>query len=239
MKKNTWKRGFWFFLFVLLFIPSYAFCDIYWVSEQTTQGVPGQPDGVKMIKSYVTSYASRVESGREVTIMDLKEEVMYVLDPQKRTYSKMDMKEIGGLPAEAAEMSAEERAMMQNMMKKMAGSMQVTPTNETKKISGYECKKVLVSIMGMSSEYWVSKDVEGYDDLEKMGSKMAQIAEKNPMLQNINVAGMVEKIDGFPVQMVMNVMGGKMVTTLKEMEKRSLDKKLFTVPKGYVLENRR
>ena len=119
MKNNTIKKGIWFVLFVVLLIPSYAFCDIYWVSEQKTQGVPGQPDGVKMIKSYVTSYASRVESGREVTIMNLKEEVMYVLDPQKKTYSKMDMKEMGGMPPEAAEMSAEERAMMQNMMKKM------------------------------------------------------------------------------------------------------------------------
>jgi hypothetical protein len=151
----------------------------------------------------------------------------------------MDMKQMGGMPGAAADMSAEEQAMMKQMMEKMAGSMKVTPTNETKKIAGYQCKKVIVSIMGMNTDYWVSKDVKGYKELKKMGARMAEVAAKNPMLQNMNIAGMVEKIDGFPVQMVMNVMGGKMVTTLKEIEEKSLNKKLFSVPKGYLLEQKR
>ena len=55
------------------------------------------------------------------------------------------------------------------------------------------------------------------------------------MLRQINIKGIVEKLDGFPVYTVNHVMGGKMESTLKRVEQKTLDPSLFVIPDDYTL----
>ncbi|OEU77644.1 MAG: hypothetical protein BA872_08760 [Desulfobacterales bacterium C00003060] len=218
---------------VLFVVSPVAYADLYCEFVQTTKGVPGQSDGTKNVESYYTSNAIRTDTGDEIMIMDFDSNTMYRLNTTDKTYVKINMNKIGGMPQMVDEKEAQ---AIQAMMKKMMGSIQVTPTNEIKKIAGYKCTKYDVAFMMTNSEYWLSKDVKEYEEFKAMSNKMASAFEKNPMLKQMNVAGMMDKLDGFPVQMVMNMMGGTTTTTLKNIKEQSLSKDLFGAPKGYTLK---
>jgi hypothetical protein len=217
-----------------LMISSVAMADLYWESDQETKAMPGRADESKVIKTYLTSYASRTEQNGQITIMNFDTKVMYLINPQAKTYQQINIAEMGKMP----EMKGQKGQMQQQqqMMKNMMGNIQVTPTQETRQIDGYNCQKYLVSGMMMNSDYWISKDVKGYEEVREIGKKVATIFDENPMMKQMNIAGMMGQLDGFPVQTVMNVMKGTITTTLKKIEKKPLDKSLFSVPDGYTLE---
>jgi len=218
-----------FSVVLCLMTSSVATADLYWESDQETKGMPGRPDETKVIKTYLTAYASRTEREGQITIMNFDTKIMYHINPQDKTYQQINMAEMG----KPHEMKGEKGQMQQQMMKNMMGNIQVTPTEETRMIAGFNCRKYLVSGMMMNSEYWLSKDVTGYDELKEIGKKGAGIFDENPIMKQMNIAGMMSQLDGFPVQMVMNIMKGTSTTTLKKIEKKTLDKSLFAVPAGY------
>jgi len=76
-------------------------------------------------------------------------------------------------------------SVMDNTMGEMAKNIQVTPTNETKKIAGYKCKKYNVTVMGVKSKDWLSKDVEGYKEYRAISKKMEKMFQKNPRLRQM------------------------------------------------------
>jgi len=212
-----------------LMASSTAMADLYWESDQETKGMPGRPDETKVIKTYLTAYASRTEREGQITIMNFDTKILYHINPQARTYQQINMATMGKPP----EIKGETGQKQQQMMKSMMGNIQVTPTQETRQIAGYNCQKYLVSGMMMNSDYWLSKDVKGYEEVKEIGKKIAGVFDENPMMKQMNIAGMMGQLDGFPVQMVMNIMKGTSTTTLKKIEKKSLDKSLFSVPEGY------
>jgi mannose/fructose/N-acetylgalactosamine-specific phosphotransferase system component IIB len=209
-----------------------AHADLYWETEVVSGGMPeGLPKNLpkqvldqmmeqfkaktETTKNYLTSYASRTETGGMIIIMEFDTMTMYQLDPRAKTYTKINiMSEMG--------------QMAEEMMK----DMKVTPTNETKEIAGYKCKKYNVTVMDMKSERWLSKDVKGYKEFKAINEK---IYKKHPKLRQMNMGGMSGK-EGFPVQTVSNMMGMKTTTTLKKIDKKSLSKNLFKVPGGYKLK---
>jgi len=220
------------FLIALSILTNAARADLYWENEAVSSGMPNKPAGTTIQKNYFISTASRIELGDgKIVICDYSTLMMYNLNPQSKTYTQVNMSDMG-MPAK---MSGPEK---EQMGKAMAGMMsfQVTPTNETQTIAGYKCRKCNVNFGMIQGEYWVSKEVAGYQELMKVSAKLGAILEKNPMLRQINVAGMVEKLDGFPVQTTNRMMNGTMVSTLKKVEQKSLDPELFKVPKDYVLK---
>jgi hypothetical protein len=218
-----------FGIMAILFIPGLAFADLYWESEQVTKGVQGQSDQTQIVKNYMTDYASRTEMEDRVTIMDFDKMVIYQLNPAAKTYVKNNMKDIGRPPG----MKDEEVKAFQEMMRKMIGEVKVVPTNEKKKIAGYNCTKYELGMMATQSEYWLSKEVKGYEEMKTVGRKMAGVFDTNPMLKQMNIAAMMSQLDGFPVQMVTRLMGGTITSTLKKVDVKKLDKGLFEVPSGY------
>ena len=212
-----------------LMLSSVAMADLYWESDQETKGMPGRQDETKVVKTYLTAYASRTEQEGQISIMNFDTKIMYHINTTAKTYQQINMAEMGRPP----EMKGEKGQMQQQMMKNMMGNIQVTPTDETRQIAGYNCRKYLVSGMMMNSEYWLSKDVKGYEEVKDIGKKIAGIFDENPMMKQMNIAGMMGQLDGFPVQMVMHIMKGTSTTTLKKIEKKTLDKSLFSVPEGY------
>jgi hypothetical protein len=222
----------WLFLvviFSLLTFTDTASADLYWESESVSQAMPGRGPTGQIIKNYLTPYASRTEMGDQIMIMNFDDMNMYTVDPASKSYSVMNMNQIGHMGG----MSSEDSQMMQAMMKNMMQSIQVTPTGEKKKIAGYNCSKYNVSMMMVNSEYWVSDKVEGYHEMKTMGTQIAKKLSHNPILKQMNMAALMDQLDGFPVQVITHAMGGTQTITLKKTQKGKLDKKLFEVPSGY------
>lgn len=211
-----------------------VWADVYLESEQVSQGMPGDPkDVTSTTKYYVTQDATRTDMVDRIIIVDLKGKVFYDLDPAAKTYIKSSIESMGMSDEEAKQMA--DNPMFKAMMKSMSQGAKVTPTSETKKIAGYNCKKYLVTIMMAQSDYWVSKEVKGMDEMRAVGEKTAKLFEGNPVMQQSNIMGMLKELDGYPVQTITKMMGGSVVTTLKKVETKKIDKALFKVPKGYKL----
>ncbi|MBW1719284.1 MAG: DUF4412 domain-containing protein [Deltaproteobacteria bacterium] len=225
---KEWKRIAYLPLALLIFftISTSAYGDLYWESEMVSGGVPaGFPSNLpkqmidqfnktETIKHYLTPYAYRTDTNDSIMIIKHDTMTMYHINVKDKTYTKINMTTF--LDNESG--------------KEMAEEMKVTPTNETKKIVGYMCKKYNMTVMGGNNEFWISKDVKGYKEYTAFGKKMEKMFEKNPMLRKLGMAG---KWDGFPVQTVMKVMGITSTTTLKTIEGKALSKDLFEIPKGY------
>lgn len=204
--------------------------DLYWESIVETTGMSGKPDSSHGTKNYMTSYASRSDNVNRIVIMNFEEKTMIQMNPSQKTYHQTHL---GEAPKPPMLIKDEKAAAKEKMMKQMLGNIKVTPTEETRKIGEYSCKKYLVSGMMMNSEYWLSKEVTGYDEMQQIIEKLKVIFDRNPMMKQMNAAGMLSQLDGFPVQIVMNLMKGKSVTTLKKIEQKTLDKSLFSIPEGY------
>lgn len=216
---------------IFAFISPAAFADLEWVSEEVVKGVPGRADGAVTVKNYYKGDMIRTERGNEVMIMDYNTMTMYQINEKDKTYTKTNLEEMMGGG------DSEEARGMQAMMQSMMNSVKVVPTDEQKTIAGYTCKKYMVSFMMVNNDYWVSKDVKGYEELESLNKKLSSKLKNNPMLKMTTFTAMLDEMDGFPVQMVVNVMGGTTTTTLKSMTPgKSLAKNLFAVPAGYKLQ---
>ena len=236
MKTRKWMWCLLSTLLIFFTVSTVAYAELYWESEVVTAGVPeglaalpeqvrsqlldqGKPE-TKTVKCYLTSNASHTDlSNGAIMIIELDTLTMYQLNVNNKTYTKIDM------------MSVMDQGMMKEMME-----IRVTPTNETKEIAGYKCKKYIVTMMGDKSEYWVSKDVKGYKEYKKMNEKLEKKFRKNPELRQMSILGIASQLDGFPVKTVQSAMGMTTTTTLKKIEKKRLSKDLFKVPKGYKLQ---
>ena len=217
-------------MFFIVFSPI-AYGGLYWVnlvvrggeSDFLPKNMPKQvreqmqkefKSTTETEKCFLTSYGFRTEAKDHIIIIEHDTMIMYQLNPLEKTYTKVDMK-----------------AEMEGMAKEMAEDSEITPTDETKKIAGYNCKKYIATIMDAENEYWLSKEVEGYKEYKAISDKMLQ---KNPQLEQLSMHGFSGK-HGFPVKTVNKMMGMTLTTTLQKIEKRSLSKELFKVPKGYKL----
>ncbi len=229
---KEWKRIVYLPLALLIFftISTVAYGDLYWESESVSEGLPaGLPSNLpkqmldqfnktETTKHYLTSYAYRTDMSDGIIIMEYDTMTTYHINIKDKTYTKVNM------------MSVMDNEREKGMVEELAKGIEVTPTNETKKIAGYMCKKHNMTIMGSNNEFWISKDVKGYKEYTAFGKKMEKIFEKNPMMKKMGMAG---NLDGFPVQTVTNVMGMTTTTTLKTIEEKALSKDLFEIPKGY------
>lgn len=214
-------------LLLVLCWSSASFAGIYWESEVKTAGMPGQPDGARTEKHYMTESASRVELGNGTVIITKHDPLTtYHLDTAQKTYTEIKMPSADMLKNGPPGMS-------EKMRKAMGDGIQVRPTNEKKVVEGYQCTKYDIMFMHMKGEYWVSKDVKGYSTLKAIGRKLAGEMEKSPAMAQMNMASLINKVDGFPVQTVMNVGGGRTISTLKKIEERNFSEDLFTIPAGY------
>ena len=233
MKKKQTGCFIFALMFYLLFAPV-AYGDLYWESTVETSGAPegmlkNMPKQVRdqmadqfkpkteTVKNYLTSFAIRSEHKENIMIINYDTMTMYQIDPAKKTYTKVNL-----------------LTFMEQMGQGMSEDMEITPTNETKKIAGYQCAKYIVTAMGIQTEHWVSKDVKGYKEYKAVTEKMEKKLKKGPSMERIGMSGIPSK-EGFPVRTSTDMMGVKSTTTLKTIQKKSLSKNLFKIPEGYKL----
>ena len=219
-------------VFLLMLFSPVAYGDLYWESITVRGGTlkglpkdlpkpPEQPDRThsgsapETIKNYLTPYGSRVETKEDITIILFDDMIICQIDPSTGTYIRIKVSEM-------------EESM--GPMAKMSENAKVTATGETKTIKGFKCEKYIMTFMGVENVQWLSKDVTGYDEYEKIGKK---VMRDSPQFRRMGLSGSLSG-KGFPVRTESGVMGMTTTTTLQKIEKTSLDKSLFKVPEGYV-----
>ncbi len=232
MKTNKWALCLGIMVMFAGLYASAAKADIFFESEDVSTNVPNHANGASIVKNYFTSDAYRTELGDgKVVIMDYNSMKLFMLDPKAKTYREINMAERPKLPGS---MGADKQKMLDNALAEPS-QVQVVPTDETKTIEGYKCRKYNVKLAMSEGEYWVSKDVKGLQELKTLSAKMASAMKNNPMYKQPGFAELSEKLDGFPVYTVRHIMGGTIQATLKNIEQKSLDPALFKVPAEYTL----
>jgi GLPGLI family protein len=83
-------------------------------------------------------------------------------------------------------------------------------TTETKKIAGYECKKVLMKTEDATISLWVSDKINAY-----------------------NKNGQYKGLEGFPLEFTVSQQGMSIIYTASKVEPGKVESKLFDIPKDY------
>ena len=242
---------FWSILSLFIFF-NFSQADIFMKQKTQSQGggMPGMDQGKeeKIQTVWITENQLRSDEGDHSVIMLLDTKKMYMLDHAKKTYAEMPMN-VGDMmdskmdeAMSGEDMSAEEKAMMQSMMKGATEmKVTVTPTNERKKIGNWNCRKYVQEMKTMmgptSSEIWATEELKiDYKVYEKFMSAMGgQGGTFGGMMSSM--AEEMKKIKGVPVLTItsINMMGASMSSTteLIEFKEAKAPKGTFTLPSGY------
>ncbi len=206
-----------------------AMADLYYETRIT--GQPGRTEP-GLSKTYMSEIGTRMETPEgTATIINYKEEAFIELNLKDKTYTLTKFENF--MKATGVE-NEEMAAQMEKMMEQMLGSLEVTRTEETQEINGYKCTKVLVSMMGNVSDYWVTKEVKDYAVLIGKLEKYKDVFSKNQFLKNMTSGfEMQKKIDGFPIKTVNKMMGMEIVSETIKVESKSIDAALFMPPKDF------
>lgn len=213
----------------MLVAPAALCAGLYWESEMKTSGSPGG-EKTESIKTHHAGYAVRIEQGENTTIMDLKNGKIFNLEPKSKTYQEINVDEMfkGGKDELAA----------QEFVAKMMEDVKVEKTSEVKKIGEFNCVKYVVTMMGISSVYWMTDDVPQFAGLRDETLKYAAKYKDNPMLQKtLSMAGGIEKLTGFMIEVSSEISLGtqsiKTTNTVKKIVPKEIDPVMFTIPSDY------
>lgn len=214
---------------VIALATSMVFADLY--SESIVTGGPGR-DAPETSKAYLSEHGMRIEAGDETAmIVNYKEEKFYQLNLKDKTYTETKFEDF---LKPQDEKDAQMLEQTQKMLDQMLDSMEVTKTEETQEINGFNCTKYMVSIMGSSSVYWVTKDVPEHEAMINIADKYKDHFKKSPVLRSFTTGfDMQKKIDGFPIKIVNKLMNMEIVQEVQKVETKALDKALFQAPEGF------
>lgn len=195
-------------------------------------------------------------------------DVMINIDHKTKTYTVMDKQTLQGLAnqmneamaemeKQMANMSPEERAMMEKVMKGKMPTIQDTNHVEpvlkkagSGNVSGYACTKYEVykgseKVRDLCVTSW--SNIESGSEMQSTLLKMANFMEDltksmssgpnfmTSMAQDEkNIYNQISKLNGFPVQTIDYSNGSVTgITTFKSSNKTSLDSSAFEAPAGY------
>jgi GLPGLI family protein len=245
---------------LLLCLSAIAFAQgLHWQQQQTGGG----QTEIHNFYAVPRKFKSVSANDNRVTIMRLDREVMWMLDTKKKTYQEMTFAQmeqmasaVGGrmqsspqadeararMEKEMADMPEEQRKMVEKMMGgKIPGMgdsapIEVDKTNESRTISGYNCKKYVMRRGDETiSTLWVTKDIREFapyaEDWKEFSRRLGSLQQ---MAKGMGEA--FAKIDGFTVQSNMKIMGIEVTSTLTRLERASPAASEFDIPSGYKKE---
>lgn len=234
------------FIFGLMSIPAVSQADIYMKRKRHTDAVKimgmDQPASDVIEEIWITKNGLRSDDPQKTMIMLTDTQKVIMIDHAAKTYfeKSLDMNDMmaktdgGKNPEEAAAM----KEMMKNMMKMDAT---VQPTNETKKIKGWTCKKYILTMNtfagAITNEVWATEDLNVEQELyDKLASSMTSFMPD----MGDTIKGMQEemkKIKGVQVKSIstQNIMNQTRTSTteLIEYKEKKAPKNLFRIPQGY------
>jgi hypothetical protein len=239
-------------LVVLFLLTGLTQADIFMKQKMHTDGfqVMGQAQPAKDETNtiWITSDKLRSDNPEQSIIMRLDQNKMYILDNAKKTYTEMPM-EMGKAMSDQIDKAMNEKGMNEqqknNIMSMMQGMSQmkltITPTDETKKIGNWNCRKYkqkLQTAMGASEgEIWATEDLKV--DPELYSQYMTAIMGKGGMFGNAmeEMSKEMKKIKGVPVLTITttNMMGASVKSTqeLLEFKEGTAPSGYFDIPTGY------
>ena len=253
MKERMVKRILSVVLALGFVLPAYS-QGVYW--ETVTSGGPaGEKGHLSTMYHMPKMFKAVVDESGQTMILRIDKQLIYMVDPKRKTYSEMTFDEMEGAMKKAGEamdgqmaelqkqmedMPEEQRKMMEQMMGgKMKGMMKrdaaakvkVNKTGNKKKIGNYQCTKVEVTDDDKPFfTAWVTKDV---GEFEAMRDDMEQFRKRIIALNPMSPKGLSEamaKIEGLPIEMEME---GGMKQVVTKIEKRSIPASEFEIPAGY------
>lgn len=214
-------------LILTLVITSVAFlsADVY-VKQQTTGPQPSTTE------TWFGTNKMATVSDAVTMIMDVGKKKIFIVSHKNKSYVEttipLDMTKL--MPEQALQMM---KAMMDGM------TVTLTPNNQTKKVANWNTKgyDFTIGVMGMEMKMtmWAAKDVPF--DWKKYMSMYSEIYKVS---FNMGEKFMKEfaKIDGFPVETEMNMMGQNFKTTTLEISKKAPGPGVYSVPAGYTKKDK-
>jgi hypothetical protein len=215
--------------------PILASADVFMKEKDHKDGMTimghAQPPQDQTVTTWIAKDKMRKDQGDMSTIarLDNDKVVIFHINHPKKTYMELSM-------------GSDD---LQGMASAMGGDIKVkvTPTNETKKIGNWNCRKYLqdmdMGMMPMRSEVWASEDIKiPYQDFYErvsltMGSQQPGMGAPMGAMQQE-----MKKIKGIPVLTVssMTVMKDTVVKSsreLLEVKEDTAPAGIFDIPQGY------
>jgi hypothetical protein len=202
---------------VLLVVASpVARADTMITMNSTTAGLPGTPDAAGDVRSTIwfSTDQMRVDRTDVSIIVDVEANKVYIVQHEPMTYSALD------LPVDLKKLlPAEMQPMADQLAEQMKMEIEVTPTDQTRQIAGYQARLYQVkasNTMGITRtiDMWMAEEI----DLD-----VAAFKRLNAALFSLEAMGgdwyeKILEIEGFPVlQESQMTMMGQETSTREEL----------------------
>ena len=240
------------FVSACLMIPLALQADVYLKQNNHTDEVKimgqTQPAKDEIMVTWMGKDKARVDQGEDTSIIvRLDKNVMYLINHAEMKYSEIPFDETSDILTAAlssSDMSAEEQAQSQKMMKGFAKMMQpkvtVEETGETQNIKNWKCKKYIMTMKMMgttsTSEIWATEDIK--INYELYTTLTSALMPKTPGMEEMIEE--MKKIKGITVLSTgtTSMMGTKVNSTqeLLEASEKSAPSGTYQVPEGYKRE---
>ncbi|MFH1700349.1 MAG: DUF4412 domain-containing protein [Candidatus Zixiibacteriota bacterium] len=235
----------------MLIIPSLVHADTFIKTATHTDAMKMGPQTTPAVDDTSITWmgdnmAAMIKDEASSMIINGETGMIYNINHKDKSYTEMSMDALGDIEKmmEGSGADKTEAAMFGQQMKAMMAAMKmeakVTPTEETKDIHGWNCKKFIVEIKmgmgGMTNNSWVTKDVEiDYTIFSRlMSAPMMQM----PGFQELMAE--MEKMGGIPVLVEgsMNMMGTEVKSKQEVLaiETKDAPEGTYDVPKDYKKE---
>ncbi len=239
------------FLFSLWF-PAFAGAGWYIGAKTMYPSLPSSSGSRPQLTTYVSQNKIKYETRAWTQIIDLRNQRLLVINHIGRIYWEGPIDEyITASAKQAQEMRARRDKVLQQMPPErrkaierrggpfdtIAPSLEitVTQTSEEKTVAGHQARKYIVQRNGEPyEETWVTKDIDlGTDvDMQRLKEFIAKLQAARTTPPGAVLAELTELIDeGYPVKTVNLI--SNIVKEVVQAERRDVDSKEFTAPKGY------
>jgi hypothetical protein len=232
MTRSKWLAG--FSLCALLAAPASADKVVTVLQHTDEMSMMGKVTPAQDViqEFWYGSDGLRMDSGDTTTVMRLDRKKLYLVNHDEKNYSALD------IPIDFKQLVGPEMApMMDQMMKMMAATVTVTPTDRTGEFAGFACKFVRVdismSMMQMAMDQCVSETMPiDYSRYKSLLEAQGELAANAAWIKEL-----AEKVSGFPVrsESTTTVMGKsfKSWQELKSVEDRTPAPGFYEPPAGY------
>ncbi len=227
------------FAFLVLALPLAAGADTLYTMKSHTDAIKmggqSQPAKDTTVKIWAAGDRLRRDDGEQTMIFRLDKNRLYMVDHEDKTFSEVT------LPIDLRKMMPKgSEAMADQIAAGMKVTVQVAPSDETKKVGQWNAKRYDVTVqsaMGMkiATTMWVSKEIEGFAGFNKMAGAMASLQPGSG-----EWVKQLEKIDGFPVltESQVDALGAKFGTReeLVSVETKAAPAGNYDPPAGYKVQ---
>jgi hypothetical protein len=216
--------------FLSVFALSLAICLLFvtlsfadWYLEQKSVTKSGEnPENTAIQKIYMKDKMMKIEdsSSNQTIYIRVDKDVVWTSDNAKKQYYEQKLSQ----------------TMQLMKLFKQNQTIDLKPTGNKKKIGKYNCEEYTVTmsggLMNMTSEMWVTKDINVMKDFKDLFSAYRQsTAEIYEKIAALGAYPVLQKITN-------NVMNTKVINTIEltKAEEKKLDAKIFDMSAGYVLK---